>query len=102
MPSLPERPPTVLMTADTVGGVWSYALSLCAALPQIRFALAVMGPRADDAQRAALARLGNVRFEESDFRLEWMADADTDLAPARHWLAGLVRRHGADLVHING
>jgi glycogen(starch) synthase len=102
MPSFPDRPPTVLMTADTVGGVWSYALSLCAALPEIRFVLAVMGPRADDNQRAMLARLGNVRLEESAFRLEWMADAGIDLAPARHWLAGLVRRHEADLVHVNG
>jgi glycogen(starch) synthase len=97
-----NRLPTVLMTADTVGGVWSYALSLCAALPEIRFVLAVMGPRADDNQRAMLARLGNVRLEESAFRLEWMADAGADLAPARHWLAGLARRHGADLVHVNG
>jgi glycogen(starch) synthase len=96
------RSPTVLMTADTVGGVWSYALSLCAILPQIRFVLATMGPRADAVQRAAAACLGNVRLEESDWRLEWMADADADLAAARHWLADLALRHAADLVHVNG
>ena len=39
------RPPaTVLMTADTVGGVWSYALGLCAAIPNISFVLATLGP----------------------------------------------------------
>jgi glycogen(starch) synthase len=102
MMNIPDRSPTVLMTADTVGGVWSYALSLCAALPQIRFVLATMGPRADGAQRAAMARLGNVRLEESDWRLEWMAGGDADLAPARRWLAGLARQHAADLVHVNG
>lgn len=90
------------MTADAVGGVWSYALSLCAALPRVRFVLATMGPRADAAQRAALTRLGNVVLEESDWRLEWTAGAEVDLEPARRWLAGLARRHGAALVHVNG
>ncbi|HJU15590.1 MAG TPA: glycosyltransferase family 4 protein [Stellaceae bacterium] len=97
-----DRPPTVLMTADAVGGVWSYALSLCAALPRIRFVVATMGPRPDTAQREALARLGNVVLEESDWRLEWMAGAAADLAPARRWLSGLARRHAVDLVHVNG
>jgi glycogen(starch) synthase len=102
MQRAPDRPPTVLMTADTVGGVWSYALSLCAALPQIRFVLATLGPRADAAQRAALARLGNVSLEESDWRLEWMVGAAADGAPARRWLADRTRHHAADLIHVNG
>lgn len=102
MRHVPDRPPNVLMTADTVGGVWSYALSLCRALPWMRFVVATMGPRADCAQRAAAARLGNLRLEESDWRLEWMAGAAADLAPARRWLSGLARKHGADLVHVNG
>jgi hypothetical protein len=57
--------PTVLMSVDAVGGVWSYALTLCAALPEFRFVLAVMGPAASAAQRAAAGRLGNVVLEEA-------------------------------------
>src|SRR5438046_3321737 len=94
--------PTVLMSADAVGGVWSYALTLCAALPGFRFVLAIMGPAASAAQRAAAARLGNVVLEEAPYRLEWMEGAAADLPASRQWLAGLARRHSADLIHING
>src|SRR5205085_8494205 len=69
---------TVLMTVDAVGGVWSYALTLCAALPGVRFVLALMGPAASVAQRAAAARLGNVVLEEAPYRLEWMDGAAAD------------------------
>jgi len=93
---------TVLMTADAVGGVWSYALGLCAALPQVRFVLATLGPRPQPAQRAAIARPGNLLLEESDFRLEWMAGGQADIAPSRRWLEELARRHAVDLVHVNG
>src|SRR5204862_6458142 len=94
--------PTVLMSADAVGGVWSYALTLGAALPGFRFVLAIMGPAASVAQRAAAARLGNVVLEEAPYRLEWMEGAAADLPASRQWLAGLARRHSADLIHING
>jgi glycosyltransferase involved in cell wall biosynthesis len=93
---------TVLMTADAVGGVWNYALTLCAALPEFRFALAVMGPAPRPAQRAAVQRLANVVLEEAPYRLEWMEGAAADLVGSRQWLAALARRHGADLIHING
>jgi glycogen synthase len=96
------KPLTVLMTADAVGGVWSYSLSLCAALPDIRFVLAVMGPLPSPAQRAAAAELGNVTLEEYGHRLEWMQGAAEHLAPSRHWLATLARRYAADLIHVNG
>ncbi len=77
------RPPaTVLMTADTVGGVWSYALGLCATMPDIHFVLATLGPRPRPAQRAAVARLDNVSLAESDFRLEWMSGGQADVAPS--------------------
>src|SRR5579884_3586706 len=96
------RPLTVLMTADAVGGVWNYALSLAAALPQIRFVLAVIGPPPNPAQRRAACDLANVVLEENACRLEWMAGAAADLPAGRAWLAGLARRHRADLLHVNG
>lgn len=95
-------PPAVLMTADAVGGVWSYALGLCGALPDIRFVLATLGPRPAAAQRAEAARLGNVTLAESDFRLEWMAGGAAGVATSCRWLEGLAERHAVDLVHVNG
>ncbi|HEX6442470.1 MAG TPA: glycosyltransferase [Stellaceae bacterium] len=94
--------PTILMTADAVGGVWSYALSLCEALHQYRFVLAMMGPAPSKQQRAAALMLRNVTLEQRDYRLEWMEDAAADLPSSRRWLAGLATRHGAALFHCNG
>lgn len=93
---------TVLMTADAVGGVWSYAVGLCSRLPDTRFILAMLGPPPDSAQRAAVARLGNVELAESGFRLEWMQGGQDDVPASRRWLDELAERHGADIVHVNG
>ena len=81
--------PTVLMMADAVGGVWSYALGLCAALPEVRFVLATLGPRPRPMQHAAVSRLANVILVESDFPLEWMAAGQTDIDASRLWLEAL-------------
>ncbi len=97
-----SHPPKVLMTADAVGGVWSYTAGLCASQPEIRFVVATMGPRPRQSQREQIAELDNVVLEESDYRLEWMADSDADFAESSNWLVGLIGRHGIDLVHVNG
>ena len=68
MPSSADHRPTVLMTADAVGGVWNYTLALCAALPEFRFVVAVMGPAPSPAQRAAIGRLDNVMLEEAPYQ----------------------------------
>lgn len=97
-----HRPTTVLMTADCVGGVWSYAAGLCASLPEICFVLATMGPRARPVQRGDITRLDNVVLAESGYRLEWMGDAGKDFEASCDWLVGLAERHNVDLVHVNG
>lgn len=97
-----HAPLTVLMTADAIGGIWHYALGLCAALPEIRFVLAVMGPMPSAAQREAAAGLENIVLEEYGHRLEWMQGAAGRLAPSRHWLTLLARRYRPDLLHVNG
>ena len=93
---------TVLMTVDTVGGVWNYAERLCAALGEIRFVWGQMGPPVLAERRARIGRLPNVVLHESDYRLEWMADAAEDLSASRRWLAELAGREIVDLVHVNG
>jgi glycosyltransferase involved in cell wall biosynthesis len=94
----------ILMTADTVGGVWQYALSLCGALANwgVEIVLATMGEALTPAQRSAVGRLPNVIVAESHFRLEWMAGADSDVAESGEWLAALAQRHQVELVHVNG
>ncbi|HEY2896114.1 MAG TPA: glycosyltransferase family 4 protein [Gemmatimonadaceae bacterium] len=94
----------VLMTADAVGGVWSYALELARALAPrgVEIVLATMGPRPSALRREEAARCRNVRLETSDFRLEWMQSPWTDVARAGEWLLALEQREHPDLVHLNG
>lgn len=98
------RPLRLLMTADAVGGVWPYALSLIEALGTARaeVTLAIMGPPPSAAQRAAAAALPHLRLCHGDFRLEWMPGAEADLARAAVWLGELAAQCRPDVVHING
>lgn len=92
----------VLMTADTVGGVWTYALDMARALPECEFHLATMGACLSPSQAHEVAGLGNVTVHESAYRLEWMPDPWDDLARAGEWLLGLEREVRPDVVHMNG
>jgi glycosyltransferase involved in cell wall biosynthesis len=92
------------MTADAVGGVWSYALELARALAPhgVDVQLATMGPRPSAAQRASAAAVPNATLHESDHRLEWMDEPWDDVERAGDWLAGLERDLAPDVVHLNG
>ena len=94
----------VLMTADTVGGVWTYALELCEGLGRrsVAVTLATMGPAPSDEQRAAAARISNLELVESRSKLEWMEDPWADLKAAGDWLLHLEAAVEPDLVHLNG
>jgi glycosyltransferase involved in cell wall biosynthesis len=93
------------MTADTVGGVWNYALELSRGLVAqgVEVLLATMGAPVQPAQRAQAARLGPaLQLHESAYRLEWMHDPWRDVAAAGEWLLGLARSFAPDVVHLNG
>ena len=92
----------ILMTADTVGGVWSYALDLARALPAHQFMLATMGKLPTLAQRKAVAALPNARLESRELKLEWMDEPWEDVARAGAWLLDLERETRPDIVHLNG
>jgi glycosyltransferase involved in cell wall biosynthesis len=98
-----EHPRRVLLTADTVGGVWTYAVELCAALAArgVRVALATMGRTLSAAQRAQIAAVPAVTLHESAYRLEWMNEPWDDVARAGAWLLRLERELRPDLVHLN-
>ncbi|GLC24304.1 glycosyltransferase family 4 protein [Roseisolibacter agri] len=92
------------MTADAVGGVWSYALELARALAPhgVEVHLATMGPRPTAAQRAAAAHVPTLTLHESEYRLEWMDAPWDDVARAGDWLLELERTLRPDVVHLNG
>lgn len=94
----------ILLTTDTVGGVWTYAVDLARALRAhgVEVALATMGaaPRPD--QRRQLESLDNVGAFESTFKLEWMNDPWDDVRRAGDWLLGVEAEFRPDVVHLNG
>jgi glycogen(starch) synthase len=93
----------LLMTADPIGGVWTYALELCRALQvhRVDVCLAVLGARPSDVQRRQAAALRNLTLHESSFRLEWMPDPWEDLARAGEWLLALESQFAPDMIHLN-
>ena len=97
-------PRHVLMTADAVGGVWTYAMELVRALGAdgLRVTLAVLGPSPSAAQRAEVASLPHVSLRECPGRLEWMDDPWSDVGAAGEWLLALERAVSPDIVHLNG
>jgi glycosyltransferase involved in cell wall biosynthesis len=98
-----ERPLRVLMTADTVGGVWTYAVELARALDArgIEVAVASMGAPPTAHQRQALCDFSRVKLHPSAYKLEWMQDCWQDVDAAGAWLLRLEREFDADLVHLN-
>jgi glycogen synthase len=94
----------LLMTADTIGGVWTYALDLIRALAarDVTVTLATMGAPLSAEQRAEARRLPSLEVRESRYKLEWMPDPWTDVARAGDWLRELERETCPDLVHLNG
>ena len=97
-----REPQRILMTADTVGGVWTYSLELARALPQIEFALATMGAPITVEQRAEASQLSNVQLFPSSYALEWMDDPWAEVDRAGDWLLEIAREFNPDIVHLNG
>ena len=93
----------VLMTADAVGGVWTYAMDLASALRArgAQVTVAVLGPPMRDWHRADAAARG-VEVVQHPGRLEWMADCWEDVDCAGEFLLEAARERSPDVVHLNG
>ena len=99
----PLFPKRVLMTADTIGGVWTYALELARAFGTqgIEVALATMGAPLGRNQRAEVGSIPTVEVFESSYKLEWMNEPWDDIDAAGEWLLELEDRVRPDIVHLN-
>jgi hypothetical protein len=90
----------VLLTADAVGGVWTYATDLADGLARrgVQVSLAVLGP----APAGALSsRPGVDVVAAPEVQLDWLADSPDAVLASGEKLAGLADEVGADLVHLN-
>ncbi|MCY2686605.1 glycosyltransferase family 4 protein [Salinimicrobium sp. TH3] len=93
----------VLMTTDTVGGVWVYSLELCRALMQydVQVHLIAQGGWPSPAQQTEAETIPNVTFYKSDYKLEWMEDPWEDVEQSRKWINSIYQTVQPDLVHLN-
>jgi glycogen synthase len=90
----------LLVTTDTLGGVWDYTAALTHVLAAEGHAvlLAILG-EPTDAQLSSLSE--EIAIESRRFRLEWMPDSAEDVLLAKRWLMALARAWRPDLIHLN-
>ena len=93
----------LFMTADAVGGVWTYALELAGALAPLGYetTLALLGPAPSESQRAEAAAVPNLALVETDLPLDWLAAEEGEVRETARVLARLARAERADLIQLN-
>lgn len=98
------RPDCVLMTADCIGGVWTYALDLARGLcaEGVHVVLATMGDLPSAEQRQEAHSIANLTLCSGSFKLEWMPEPWQDVERAGDWLLALEAQFAPDVVHLNG
>lgn len=98
-----DRPRRVLMTADTIGGVWQYSLDLCRSLcaQGHEVVLAATGADPSEDQFEEANAIAGLEFHAIPYRLEWMSDPWADIQAAGTWLLDMARRTEPDVIHLN-
>ncbi len=93
-----------LMTTDTAGGVWTFAMEMASALSRSgsHVDLAAMGDPLTPEQRAEAGEIPRLRVHEGRYRPEWLEDSWLSMDQAGEWLLDLERRVVPDVVHLNG
>ncbi len=92
----------ILMTADAVGGVFTYVEQLLRSWQkEVEVHLVFLGLPPSKAQRAQLTELNVTVHDIGAFKLEWMDDPWEDLRCSGERLLKLAERIRPDLVHLN-
>ena len=93
----------ILVTADTLGGVWTYATELVTGLVRrgIKVTLVSFGDIPSAAQTRWLERLPEVDFRPTAFKLEWMQDSEADMEASSEYLSQVIDETKPDLLHLN-
>ena len=93
----------VLMTTDTVGGVWTYTQELVVGLVRqgIRVTLVSMGGLPKAEQTGWMEGLWSLNYLPTTFRLEWMQNSEQDVEESRKYLEKTIREVRPDLLHFN-
>lgn len=93
----------ILLTADTVGGVWTYAQELVTGLLRrgVEVTLVSFGEMPELSQMRWTESLHGLDFRPTPFRLEWMQDAASDIDLSSEYLLNIIRETRPDLLHFS-
>ena len=91
----------VLMTSDTVGGVWTYTIELARAMSTEQFILATVGGGQLSASQL-LEVPPNVKVVTGESGLDQPDGPSSDVRRTSDWLLEIERRESPDIVHLNG
>lgn len=92
----------VLVTADTIGGVWSYAKELVTGLVRrgAEVTLVSFGEIPTPKQIDWIDVL-RVDFRPTAFRLEWMQEAEQDIGESSKFLLSVIEETNPEVLHLN-
>jgi len=93
----------VLVTADTVGGVWTYTRELVAGLARhgVQVTLISFGEIPTPRQSLWMEGVRGLDYRPTAFRLEWMQGAQLDVEHSLRYLEAVIREVRPDLLHFN-
>lgn len=93
----------ILVTADTVGGVWTYTRELVSGLVRQGWhvVLVSFGGLPTAGQTRWMEGLHNLDYRPTAFKLEWMPESMDDLQASAEFLEGVAEETRPDLLHIN-
>jgi glycogen synthase len=91
----------VLVTTDTLSGVWVYTRELVTGLVNrgVRVTLVSLGEIPLPEQTSWMENLQGLEYHPTAFRLDWMQEGEQDLQDSFAYLVALVRELGPDLLH---
>lgn len=93
----------VLVTADTLSGVWIYARELVTGLVSrnIRVTLVSVGEIPLPHETSWMDNLHGLEYIPTAFRLDWMQEGEEDLKDSSAYLENLVGEIKPDVLHLN-
>ncbi|HET7442090.1 MAG TPA: glycosyltransferase family 4 protein [Terriglobales bacterium] len=93
----------ILVTADTITGVWTYTRELVSGLVSRgnRVTLVSFGEIPLPHQTTWMDGLHGLDYRPTAFRLEWMQEGEQDLSDSSSYLLALVQEVKPDVLHLN-
>jgi hypothetical protein len=91
----------ILVTADTLGGVWTYTRELVTGLVRRgeQVTLVSFGDIPTAEQTRWMEDLPNLDYRPTAFKLEWMLDSEADMEASSQYLEAVVRETNPDILH---